>query len=158
MKNYDLLNHINNSFKKHTGCYLPTPTPQANRLEWLDQSAPYSLLAHNTDQDPKFIYANSNALDSFGYSYNEIMNLHSKFSASEIDRPQRLILLESVKKNGIAMNYTGPRVKKDGRFFTIYNGIVWVVEDDLGSEIAQAALFWRDSAVPDWFNIAVKHT
>lgn len=157
MKNYDLLNFINNSFKEHTGCYLPTPTQQANRLEWLDQSAPYSLLAHNTDSDPKFVYANSQALDSFGYSYEEILNLNSKYSASEIDRPQRLLLLESVKENGIAMNYTGPRVKKDGSFFTIYNGIVWVVKDELQNEIAQAALFWKDSAIPDWFDIEAKH-
>lgn len=157
MKNYHLLNCINNSFKEHTGCYLPTPTQQVNDLEWLDQSAPYSLLAHNTDSDPKFVYANSQALDSFGYSYEEILNLNSKYSASEIDRPQRLLLLESVKENGIAMNYTGPRVRKDGSFFTIYNGIVWVVKDDLDNEIAQAALFWRNNAVPDWFEVEAKH-
>lgn len=157
MKNYDLLNCINNSFKEHTGCYLPAPTQQANHLDWLDQSAPYSLLAHNTDSDPKFVYANSQALDSFGYSYEEIINLNSKYSASEIDRPQRLLLLESVKENGIAMNYTGPRVRKDGSFFTIYNGIVWVVKDDLDNEIAQAALFWRNNAVPEWFEVEAKH-
>lgn len=157
MKNNDILNCINNSFKQHTGCYLPAPTEQSNPLQWLDQHAPYSLLAHNTEADPKFIYANSQALDSFGYSYDEMLNLNSKFSASEVDRAERLLLLKSVQENGIAMNYTGPRVKKDGRFFTIYNGMVWVVKDEWDHEIAQAALFWREDTVPDWFNIRLKH-
>lgn len=156
MKNHFLLECINNSFKVHTGQNLPTPN-QSDLLTWIDQKAPYSLLAHNTDPDPTFIYANASALESFGYTSDEILNMKSKFSASEIDRAERQILLKLVNKNGIANNYTGPRVKKDGSFFTIHQGIVWVVKDSSDQKIAQAALFWRDSALPDWFNVELKH-
>lgn len=153
MKNDNLLKCINDSFKELTGQDLPMPTEHTELLGWLDESAPYSLLAHNIDPDPSFIYANSKALNTFGYSQKEMLNLKSKFSASEIDREARSQLLKTVKEKGIATNYNGPRVNKDGSMFTIYNGMVWVVTDEHKNEIGQAALFWLDSAVPEWFNV-----
>ena len=156
MKNNNLLFLINQSFKIYTGIDLPTPVEKEKSLAWLDKEATYSLLAHNTDVDPTFIYANHKALDTFGYNQKEILQLKSKFSASEIDREERLLLLQTVHKNGIAMNYTGPRITKDGRSFYIYHGIVWNVQNEENLNIAQAALFWLDTSVPQWFNIRKK--
>lgn len=156
MKNDELLKYIDHSFRQYTGQSLPTADDQIDRLTWIHENSSYSLLAHNTDSDPKFIYANSKALDAFGYSFNEITQLQSKFSASEIDRQERALLLQSVKDHGIAMNYSGPRVKKDGSSFNIHHGIVWVVKDDHDNEIAQAALFWLEKTVPEWFNISIR--
>lgn len=157
MNNYELLRYIDQSFKKYTGQHLPTPDTQQDHLTWIHEKSSYSLLAHNTEIDPKFIYANLTALESFGYSFDEITQLHSRFSASEIDRKERAWLLDVVKKNGIAMNYTGPRVKKDGSFFNIHHGIVWTVTDEKNHEIAQAALFWREQSLPQWFNVSLKN-
>ncbi|OTG91515.1 MEKHLA domain-containing protein [Acinetobacter sp. ANC 3813] len=153
--NAAIIQHILRSFYQHTGQNLPIAEHLSNPLEWLHEFAPYSLLAHNTDADPHFIYANKQALKSFEYTEDEMLKLLSKYSASEIDRQARAELLNQVKKNGIAFNYTGPRVKKNGQVFTIYNGMVWNIYDECGKELGQAALFWLDNSTPDWF---VLHT
>lgn len=41
--------------------------------------------------------------------------------------------------------------------FTIPSSIVWEINDELNNYIAQAALSWRDSAIPSWFAVSVKH-
>lgn len=153
MKGIKLLKQINDSFKQHTGQYIPCPKLQSSTLDWIDQEAPFSLLAHNASSEPNFIYANNKALNVFGYSSEEMLQLQSKFSASEVDREERARLLQIVKEKGFAKNYQGPRVKKNGESFNIYQGMVWVVYDEKKQEIAQAALFWLDEHRPEWFNI-----
>ncbi|OTG92866.1 MEKHLA domain-containing protein [Acinetobacter sp. ANC 3832] len=153
MKVETLLMYINQSFLKYMGRNLPSPDLTSDFFEWIDQFAPYHLLAHKHDVEPTFIYANQQAIKTFGYTLDEFLNLKSKLSASEIDRAERSRLLNIVQENGIAMNYKGPRVKKNGDLFMIQNGIVWKIFDDQNQEIGHAALFWLEEKLPEWAGI-----
>ncbi|RPH27802.1 MEKHLA domain-containing protein [Buttiauxella warmboldiae] len=147
----DLLELIDRSFMLHAGYLLPVPAGVNNRYQWLHTQAPYSLLAHDNSDDPKFIYANQQALRCFKYSEEEFIGLPSRFSAAETDRPARQVLLLTVREKGIAGNYTGPRIDKFNQSFTIYDGIVWQICQQQ-EVIGQAALFWPDDLErPDWF-------
>jgi PAS domain-containing protein len=156
-----LIGPINDSFHRLSGQPLYAPravapgvvAPGATALyQWLHEEAPYGILAHNTDADPRFIYANAHALASFKYTPEEILAVPSRLSASEQDRPERQRMLEIVLRDGIVYNYSGPRVDKYGHSFTIYDGVVWQLRHADGRIWGQAALFWTDNANrPEWY-------
>ena len=66
---------------------------------WLYNDAPFVLLAHNTDQDPRFIYANKSAQECFEYSWDEFVALPSRLSAEQPNRAERQQLLDAVTRN-----------------------------------------------------------
>jgi len=55
---------IDESYRHWTGKHLPAPESLTGleRLHWLHAHAPYSLLAHVTEDAPLFFYANEQAL------------------------------------------------------------------------------------------------
>lgn len=149
--NDKLIRQINECFQRLTGKPLYAPGT-ADLYRWLTEEAPYGILAHNTDPDPRFVYANAHALASFKYSPEEILTVPSRLSASEQDRPKRQRMLEIVLRDGIVYNYSGPRVDKYGNTFTIYDGIVWQLRNADDEVWGQAALFWtEETRRPDWF-------
>lgn len=107
----------------------------------LYQEAPFVLLAHNGESDPRFIYANLTAQRCFGYSWDEFMGLQSRRSADTSDQPERQRLLDAVSQNGFVRGYRGVRVAKSGRRFTIEDGVVWQLLDTAGVSHGQAATF-----------------
>jgi PAS domain-containing protein len=113
---------------------------------WLYCEAPFAVLAHGTDSDPKFIYANLAAQRCLGYSWEEFLSLPSRLSAEAPDRAERQALLEQVARNGFMTGYRGVRVAKSGRRFIIEDGIVWELIGRDGVRHGQAATFssWRD--------------
>jgi len=152
-KKRKLIQTIDDSFHKLNGKPLPCPPDVDDRLRWLDEEAPYSILAHNADKDPHFVYANKYALTCFKYTEEEMLALPSRLSAGEQDRAERQRLLEKVTSDGIAYNYEGPRVDKNDKTFNIYDGIVWQLKDDNGTIWGQGALFWTDKKErPDWYS------
>ena len=108
----------------HAGYHLPVPANVQDRYQWLHTQAPYSLLAHDNSDDPKFIYANQKALHCFKFLEEEFIGMPSRLSAAEGDRSVRQELLLTVREKGIAGNYTGPRVNKFNQTFTILDGTV----------------------------------
>lgn len=139
--NYPLLELIDSSYTRWNTQPLPVPAGISNRLQWLHLHAPYSLIAHNTNQDPQFIYANLKAIESFGYPADILLGLPSRLSTAVSDQPVRQQMLNTVKQHGIARNYSGPRINADGNVFMIYDGAVWQVTDAAADVIGQAALF-----------------
>ncbi len=124
-----------------------TPLVRQDRgADWLYREAPFVVLAHSTDPDPNFIYANKAAQACFGYSFEEFLALPSRLSAEPTDRAQRRALLEKVARDGFLSGYSGVRVAKSGRRFIIEDGIVWELIDRAGMRHGQAATFgsWRD--------------
>jgi len=115
--------------------------------EWLYAHASHCVLAHNTDPDPRFIYANKAAQTAFEYDWDEIISLPSRLSAEPIDRAERQRLLEAVARHGFATGYSGMRIAKSGRRFWIEDGVVWQLIDRDGAVRGQAATFahWRDA-------------
>lgn len=112
---------------------------------WLYRHAPFALVAHNTEPDPRFIYANTTAQSCFEYSWAEFVQLRSRFSAEAPDRLERQRLLEGVAKKRYVTGYRGVRIARSGRRFWIENGVVWQLLDARGVCHGQAAVFdsWR---------------
>lgn len=100
---------------------------------WLYHEAPFAVLAHNTEADPRFIYANETAQSCFEYSWPEFTALRSRFSAEAPDRAERQRLLEAVARNGFVADYRGLRIAKSGRRFWIEAGAVWQLIDANGT-------------------------
>jgi PAS domain-containing protein len=114
---------------------------------WLYEDAAACVLAHNTDPDPRFIYANRAAQSCFEYDWDEFTALPSRLSAEPGDRENRQRLLDAVARNGFATGYRGLRIAKSGRRFWIEGGVVWQLVDGVGAVRGQAASFsqWRDA-------------
>jgi PAS domain-containing protein len=115
--------------------------PNGKDAAWLYAEAPFAVVAHNTDSDPIFIYANQAAQKCFGYSWEEFLSLPSRVSAESADRAARQALLDAVAKNGFMAGYSGVRVTKSGARFRIEHGIVWELLDVKGVRRGQAATF-----------------
>ncbi|MGB6766507.1 MAG: MEKHLA domain-containing protein [Methyloceanibacter sp.] len=120
---------------------------QHHSAKWLYQTASHPVLAHNTDPDPRFIYANKAAQAAFEYDWEEITELPSRLSAEPVDLEDRQRLLDAVARRGFATGYSGLRIAKSGRRFWIEDGIVWQLINRDGAVRGQAATFarWRDA-------------
>jgi len=151
-QNHLLIKQIDASFHQFSGDNLYCPEAVIHRHKWLHEEAPYSILAHNNENDPHFIYANKCALSCFKYTDEEMLLLPSRLSAGVQDRSERERILKSVAQNGIAYDYFGSRVDKYGLNFRIFDGIIWQLQHDNGDVWGQAALFWKEpDERPDWF-------
>ncbi len=145
-----LLQAISASYANHAGKELgeghfPEDIASADenaRLAWLDASAPFGILAHNAETDPKFIYANKTALEMFDYGIDELLGMPSRLSAAPERQAARTAFLERVSAQGIAHDYADIRVTRSGRSFRIRDGSVWQVVAPDGSPIGQAAIVW----------------
>lgn len=154
----ELLHLIDQSFLILSGQLLPSPKEVmgAERLEWLNNHAPYAILAQNNKEVPHFIYVNTFAVSCFKYTENEMLSLPSYLSAAADGQIERNKILEQVQSNNIAFNYSGIRLTKFNEPFTINDGIIWKIFEhgDHGEIIGQAALFWLDGEQkPDWGKI-----
>ena len=113
---------------------------------WLYREAPFVVVAHNTDPDPRFIYANRAAQACFGYGWGEFVTLPSRLSAEAGLREKRQAVLEAVARDGFVAGYSGIRVAKSGRRFRILDTVIWQLIDEAGTVHGQAATFsrWED--------------
>ncbi|HEV7320171.1 MAG TPA: MEKHLA domain-containing protein [Ensifer sp.] len=131
------------SFHQVTGRNL---VEHAADSQWLYQSAPFAVLAHDRSEDPRFFYANKTAQACFGYSWEEFVGMPSRLSAEAPDREERQRLLDSVSAKGFIDNYRGLRIAKSGRRFWIEDATVWQLVRPNGEHAGQAAMFhtWKD--------------
>jgi hypothetical protein len=113
----------------------------AAKARWLYERAPFCVLAHNTDADPVFVYANRAAQECFEYGWEEMTRLPSRLSAQAPDRAERQRLLDEVERAGFIGDYRGLRIAKSGRRFWIENATVWQLIDEDGVPRGQAAMF-----------------
>ncbi|MBW9113869.1 MEKHLA domain-containing protein [Rhizobium cauense] len=113
---------------------------------WLYGEARFVVVAHNTDSDPRFVYANRRAQNLFGYGWWEFTALPSRLSAEAPEREERQRLLDAVTTNGFIENYRCLRVRKSGARFRMEDGLVWQLLDEDGKSHGQAATFskWTD--------------
>ncbi|HEY8299100.1 MAG TPA: MEKHLA domain-containing protein [Methyloceanibacter sp.] len=135
---------LTESYARLVGTPLVTPGKDAT---WLYREAPFVVLAHGPDPDPRFIYTNKTAQDCFGYSWEEFLALPSRLSAETQDQAERQRLLDLVRRDGFMSGYRGVRIAKSGRRFIIAGGVVWELIDKDGARHGQAATFssWRDT-------------
>jgi hypothetical protein len=135
---------LTESYKNLVGVPL---VPESTDATWLYERAPFVVLAHDTNVDPRFIYANHTAQACFEYDWNEFTSLPSRLSAESPNRAERQALLDSVTAHGFTSDYRGVRIAKSGRRFWIEQCVVWNLIDEDGRKRGQAATF------PSWQNL-----
>jgi hypothetical protein len=113
---------------------------------WLYEAASFAVLAHDTDADPKFVYANVCAQACFEYDWSEFVGMPSRLSAEAPERDGRARLLAAVARDGFVGGYRGIRIAKSARRFVIEDGVIWQLIDADGITRGQAAMLpsWRD--------------
>jgi len=138
---FDLLT---SSYARAVGKPLVAPGQDA---AWLYNDAPFAVLAHNTNADPLFVYANRAAQACFEYGWDQFVTLPSRLSAEAPNRDERQRLLDAVARDGFISDYRGMRIAKSGRRFWIEGGTVWELVDADGTRRGQAAMFtsWIDA-------------
>lgn len=102
------------------------------------------IVAHGTQEDPIFFFANRSALAAFDCTLDHFTSMPSRYSAEAPEREERQALLDRVRKHGFADDYRGVRITATGRKFTITDGIVWNLIDREGRLHGQAATFRRE--------------
>jgi len=122
---------------------VPQPMSVPEATEWLYESAPFAVLAHNTAADPVFIYGNKAAQQRFEYSWDEITQLPSRLSAEAPNREERQQFLARVQRLGYEAGYKGVRVTKSGRRFMIEEATLWQLLDEHGKLHGQAVVIPR---------------
>jgi hypothetical protein len=140
----DFFKLLTESYARAVGTPLVT---KGQGPEWLYNDAPLAVLAHNTDADPRFVYANKTAQDCFEYPWSEFITLPSRLSAEAPNRVERQRLLDAVARNGFVSDYRGLRIAKSGRRFWIEDSTIWELLDEHGQRHGQAAIFtsWKDA-------------
>jgi hypothetical protein len=120
---------------------VPSHLALADAAAWLYGQAEFALLAHDTQDDPRFVYANVAAQRCFERPWEELVGMPSRLSAEAPDRAERAAMLEQVTKDGFSRGYRGLRVARSGRRFWIEQGIIWNVRGPTGVLLGQAASF-----------------
>jgi hypothetical protein len=137
-------------FKLLTTSYLRTVgrplVAEGQGPDWLYNKAPFAVLSHNTDADPRFVYANMTAQRCFEYPWAEFIALPSRLSAEAPNRDERQRLLDAVARDGFISGVRGMRIARSGRRFWIEGVTVWELIDAAGKRRGQAAIFtsWTD--------------
>lgn len=103
--------------------------------------APAPIVAHGTQADPLFFFANEAALAAFEMPLDQFVGMPSRFSAEVPRREERQALLDRVSRFGFVDDYRGIRITGRGRRFAIAEGIVWNLIDRDGKIHGQAATF-----------------
>lgn len=129
---------LTGSYARLTGQPL---VPAGADAAWLYGEAPFVVVAHNTDADPRFVYANMAGQRCFEYFWDEFVTLPSRLSAQAPERSERQRFLDAVAANGFVAGYRGLRVKKSGKTFWIEDGLVWQLVDEAGMLRGTAAVF-----------------
>ncbi|HEY2021933.1 MEKHLA domain-containing protein [Paraburkholderia sp.] len=119
---------------------VPLPMSALEATQWLYKTAPFAVLAHNTDPDPIFIYGNKAAQRRFEYSWDEITQLPSRLSAEAPNRDERQQFLARVQRFGYEAGYQGVRVTRSGRRFMIEQATLWQLLDENGKLHGQAVV------------------
>jgi PAS domain-containing protein len=137
----DFFHLLSRSYQRLVGRSLvPQGVTRQQAAQWLYEDAPFAILAHNTSNDPKFIYGNKAAQKFFEYDWDELTALPSRLSAEMPERDARHQFLQQVKRDGYVIGYSGIRIAKSGRRFRIENATVWQLMDDEGVVHGQAAM------------------
>ena len=142
--NHYLVRHIAvllHSFTRWTDRLLVDPrlgaTDQARYLFY----APFVVVSHSVDPDPRFTYGNQTALTLFEMSWEEFTSLPSRQSAAPMHQVERERFLTTVARQGYMDGYQGVRIAKSGRRFRIEGATLWNLVTEHNTYCGQAATF-----------------
>ncbi|QIQ01823.1 MEKHLA domain-containing protein [Streptomyces liangshanensis] len=130
------------TYRRLTGKSLLADMPPGatDAARWLYEKAPFGLLAHDTAEDPRFVYANRTVQSFFGYEWEEFIGMPSRLSAPPAKRSTRAKLMKDVLERGYSDHYRGIREGRSGTRFWIEDVTIWNLVDEAGRIHGQAAL------------------
>lgn len=105
--------------------------------------APFVVLSHTAESDPRLNYANAMALDLWEAAPSELLGLPSRYTAEACERSARAGMLSSARQSRVIHNYEGIRISRQGRRFWIREATIWELHDEAGARTGQAAVFSR---------------
>ncbi|HZF46921.1 MAG TPA: MEKHLA domain-containing protein [Sphingomonadaceae bacterium] len=132
------LERIAASYRQLTGKAL---VPREAAVEAALWNLDAVVVAHGTQADPIFFYANRAALTLFEFSAEEFIRLPSRLSAKPLARDERARMLAKVSEHGFIDDYAGVRTARSGACFRIEQATVWNLFDPNGAPAGQAASF-----------------
>lgn len=134
---------IAESYHRLIGRALVADGPDPAQALW---HAPCVIVAHGTEPDPLFFFANRAALTRFDTTLDAFTGSPSRRSAEAPLREERQALLDRVSAHGFITNYAGVRISANGARFRIEQATVWNLLDAAGKVNGQAAAFdrWTD--------------
>lgn len=103
--------------------------------------APFVLIAHGTEVDPIFNYANRRALEQWQLDWDTFTQMPSRRTAEPMLQAERDRLLAQAAQQGYVAHFTATRITPAGQRFRIENGLLWNVIDPEGHDWGQAAIY-----------------
>lgn len=128
------LNFLLNSYARVVGHPLAASTDEL----W---HTPAAIVAHGTEDDPLFCYANACALTLFKMRADKFVGMPSRQSAEPEHRDERAAMLAKLEAEDAVTGYSGVRIAADGSRFRINDAVIWNVRDEQGELVGQAAWF-----------------
>ena len=104
-------------------------------------SMPRAVVAHGTEDVPRFFYGNALALELFAMRAEQFIGLPSHESVEPALREERAAMLARLERDDVVTGYSGVRIAVDGRRFRIERAVVWNLLDKHGGRRGQAAAF-----------------
>ena len=102
--------------------------------------APFVVVSHGTEADPVFNYGNRQALELWELDWRSFTQMHSRQSATSMEREAREQLLVEAKREGYIENYRGIRTSSTGKQFWIEHVVLWNILNEQ-QPCGQAAMF-----------------
>jgi len=131
------------SFEHWTGNPLLNLTGTDAAMAQALFEAPFVLIAHGTEPDPIFNYANRRALEQWQLDWETFTQMPSRRTAEAMRQVERDRLLAQAAQQGYVANFTAVRITPAGQRFRIEDGILWNVIDATGQFWGQAAIYSR---------------
>ena len=107
--------------------------------------APFVVVSHGAEPDPRFNYGNQTALSLFAMGWEEFIALPARLSTERSGQEARAALLARVAKDGFVEDYEAVCVGRHGRRFLMEGATVWVLRDARGANCGRATCFkhWK---------------
>ncbi|WP_248930170.1 MEKHLA domain-containing protein [Paenibacillus hamazuiensis] len=105
--------------------------------------APIVILSHGTEADPVLNYGNRRALELWEMEWDAFTQTPSRQTAEPMMQAEREVFMRTVSEKGYVDNYTGIRISRTGKRFSINNATVWNLIDGEGRYVGQAAAIAR---------------
>ncbi len=104
-------------------------------------NAPAAIVAHGTQDPPRFFFGNAQALALFRIGAARFIGLPSHESAEPALRAERAAMLARLEADDVVTGYHGIRIAADGTRFCIRDAVIWNLRDASGQRHGQAAWF-----------------
>ncbi len=135
----DFVTRVAHAFARITGASLDDGDPSdLGRRIWFGD---FALLTHRGDTKATLNYGNQFALRLWECDWDTLTNMPSAATAPPDARAMRADMMDRVVQDGFVTGYSGRRISRTGKMFTIQGGIIWRLLDENGTDFGVGAIF-----------------